>query len=621
MLKTRFPLIAAILIATTLLRAASIEDTSPAQVVANTDAIAIVAVSHIQSYEDDDGHVRTSALLSVIEPIKGTLPQYFYASQPGGQLGDEIVYESSYPPIQAQQRALAMLVSSENGPEFLSLPNGLRPLPGLTANPTAREAGTLTFLDEIRAVLDSQPQPGADYTRYGVTRFPRAATVNGLSGGLEPRRFLAMDRGHKLRVVYDDSPRPDGISVAECREALEEALAAWSNAAGIDFEIVGTANFPSSANNVTSADIGIEADLFIEFGDPFNRISNASSTLGLGGQSFSFDSDIPYGGTIDGLDFGRANRGNVTLDHVKATLEDLDDLKEVLTHEVGHAIGLAHTSEDPNEPNAAKENATMYFRAHKDGRGASVTTLDSQNLLQAYPADNHPPFGYDRYVRLVTGFSAINNPSINRYRLAMGDLDNDPISIEVIEETDPSKIIYTINNNEAVTFIPQGAVGDSVADPPAFFSGRRLFIQINDGQHKSGAFLLSVAEIYFDSHPNGNLDGLPNSWMLEHFGQESPGVNMGPNDDFDSDGDSNVQEFLGGTNPSDASDFFQARFANGELTIPGEQFQVLELKESTDLDDFTTNSFYQFPDDETALTVEVPFSGAPQEFFRIERVD
>ncbi len=61
----------------------------------------------------------------------------------------------------------------------------------------------------------------------------------------------------------------------------------------------------------------------------------------------------------------------------------------------------------------------------------------------------------------------------------------------------------------------------------------------------SGSTTSSVASLYLDS--NGN--GLPDSWELEYFGN----LNQTAQGDYDGDGVSNLQEFLDGTNPTNAA--------------------------------------------------------------------
>jgi hypothetical protein len=49
---------------------------------------------------------------------------------------------------------------------------------------------------------------------------------------------------------------------------------------------------------------------------------------------------------------------------------------------------------------------------------------------------------------------------------------------------------------------------------------------------------------------DSDVDGLPDAWEMEYFGD----LNQGPEMDFDGDGASNLEEFVGGTNPADPSD-------------------------------------------------------------------
>src|SRR5262249_30385371 len=54
------------------------------------------------------------------------------------------------------------------------------------------------------------------------------------------------------------------------------------------------------------------------------------------------------------------------------------NVAEVATHEIGHTIGLAHST-DPS--------ATMYSFAHFDGRGAGLTDDDRAGVSYLYPVD------------------------------------------------------------------------------------------------------------------------------------------------------------------------------------------------------------------------------------------
>jgi predicted Zn-dependent protease len=91
---------------------------------------------------------------------------------------------------------------------------------------------------------------------------------------------------------------------------------------------------------------------------------------------------------VSGETFMKIFEGDVVINPgVGACLESPLGIAEVATHEIGHAIGFGHSSEDSNEADPTKEDATMYYRVHNDGRGAAVHADDVAALLYVYPAD------------------------------------------------------------------------------------------------------------------------------------------------------------------------------------------------------------------------------------------
>jgi hypothetical protein len=61
------------------------------------------------------------------------------------------------------------------------------------------------------------------------------------------------------------------------------------------------------------------------------------------------------------------------------------NLAEMVAHEVGHTLGLGHSSENRNESDPVLKDALMYYRSHFDGRGATIMEDDRNGICAAYP--------------------------------------------------------------------------------------------------------------------------------------------------------------------------------------------------------------------------------------------
>jgi hypothetical protein len=205
-----------------------------------------------------------------------------------------------------------------------------------------------------------------------------------------PGRFFEVDFGSSLRFRIDD--RGDSIIGLEAaRQAVNDGFRAWTDvvSSAIVLEDGGLTN-----------DLGGECALphKVRFDDPEGRInvpqrapndpSNCSGTLGMGG----FCTTTAELKTIDGTNFRRA---------IRALLDFADgwegcsvwnpcNVAEIGAHEIGHAIGLGHSSEAEPEPNPVLADATMYFLAHFDGRCAAVRTDDVAGISFLYPTDAPP---------------------------------------------------------------------------------------------------------------------------------------------------------------------------------------------------------------------------------------
>ena len=118
----------------------------------------------------------------------------------------------------------------------------------------------------------------------------------------------------------------------------------------------------------------------------------------------------------------------------------------------------------------------------------------------------------------------------------------------------------TLWNSTAGLAAPDGSVmlagTDSVASatsqvswihigPPATY-----YIQVGGfAQFTTGTYSLVVSETNF---VDNDQDGMPDAWEIAYFGSTSQPPS-GVSGDYDHDGSSNIQEFLAGTNPTNAN--------------------------------------------------------------------
>ena len=110
------------------------------------------------------------------------------------------------------------------------------------------------------------------------------------------------------------------------------------------------------------------------------------------------------GGNVNGNEFNQSSSGYVVLQHTNVAMQVLSTFAEVLCHELGHVLSMAHSSENPNETNTVLREAIMYYRAHADGRGATLGSYDAPVIQQAYPQTNTPPYCFSRVMDVVTHF-------------------------------------------------------------------------------------------------------------------------------------------------------------------------------------------------------------------------
>jgi hypothetical protein len=195
---------------------------------------------------------------------------------------------------------------------------------------------------------------------------------------LGPARWNEADAAETVSYLVDAGGEP-GIGLDATVDATEAAMATWSNVptAGLTLAVGGTAPArPMACDGVSQ----------IVFNDPFGDVpnpSNCSGILALGG----FCASSATKTTVGGVQFSTITEANITFNNgfSGCGFWNQSNIAEVLTHEIGHSVGLGHASESSGESNPVLADATMYFRAHFDGRGASLRQDDIDAISAVYP--------------------------------------------------------------------------------------------------------------------------------------------------------------------------------------------------------------------------------------------
>lgn len=265
-------------------------------------------------------------------------------------------------------------IDESGGRAARSFGGGVAVLDRTTGTLTDGDAeGAVDLPDLLRTVRDvarsrfsaDAPAPRTPATPVRVPLQPRTAFTF-----FNPAvRWFEADDGDPVRYLID-ATGDTTIGASATREAVDAGLAVWS--------AVATAHLTlEDGGDTEPAPLGGCPDgTRIVFNDPFGEIDAPTQCEGVLAITLICDGDEVR--VVNGKSFRRIFSAKTTLNDGFGTCPFWNpcSVGEILTHELGHTVGLGHSQ---------FASATMAARAHFDGRCASLTLDDENGLAAIYP--------------------------------------------------------------------------------------------------------------------------------------------------------------------------------------------------------------------------------------------
>jgi hypothetical protein len=189
-------------------------------------------------------------------------------------------------------------------------------------------------------------------------------------------RWFEFDSGASVSVKVNPAGAPtENGSFTEVKASLD----VWNQVTGSSVRL-------KFAGKTRVAGLVADHVNSVAFDDPRREIDDPVNCSGIIAQS-GITNAIAESITVNGKTFQRIGEGDIVFNNgFECLMNNATVLREALTHELGHILGLGHSSENINEANADLRDATMFFAIHNDNRGASLRSDDAAGLRFAYPA-------------------------------------------------------------------------------------------------------------------------------------------------------------------------------------------------------------------------------------------
>lgn len=357
------------------------------QLAQRSEAAVIGRVRAVTAHAAPGGGIVTRVVLVPEQVVHGTLPPgELVLEEPGGRVGGLVEHVFGAPEYQVGERVLAFVRRAAGGAlRTTGMAMGRYALDEGTAPLARRSFGAATVLDpgtghtaappaaeplaDLLHALRAKPvRPAAARRLQRVPRripgAPAPFTYHG-----DPARWFEPDDGLPVQLLVD-ATGDARLGPEVTAQAVQAALAAWNGVEGSALRLTaGVLETPQPFEGCTG-------DSRVVFNDPFDEIEPPEDCRGILGVSTYCNTDERR--EVGGVSFQRIGLGKVLIADGWDGCPQWTpcNVAEILTHEIGHAIGLGH-SDDPD--------ATMAGTADFDGRCAALADDDRAGVRAIYP--------------------------------------------------------------------------------------------------------------------------------------------------------------------------------------------------------------------------------------------